>query len=420
MRRLRGWILASVAAAFFIGGCGGSSAPPPPAPTPPPAARGSGATPEKRQAETAEPTPEAVAQALLEEAQRLEKSQSDRPDLVLAGFHDVTVRHPFTPAGRKAASRCVELEASLMEGLNREFQVPREAAVKLRKEGRFGDAVAGLRAYLSTATKEILKRRANAEIAFTENEARRLYGEAVKNARESVKRGAVDEAAALLKSASERSTSEVRDGAARDLANLDEYRRAGEARKTAEASEAAQNAFGNRAHRLLKRLKERAYAEVVTELDLAVKDPALAGCRDRLAADRAAAAAAASFWEAVQKNLKARVNQEVTLITAEGKLIRGTLKRIQENGSALRIEPSPGDVPLESLHPDQILLFAFGRDGLPESSGNSCAAAAMWFFLEGRHDLSRLELATARELGADVDALEAAWRRGFFRAALGK
>jgi len=420
MRRLNGRLLASVAAAMLIGGCGGSAAPPPPAAAPSPATRGSGTTPEKRQSETREPTPEDNARALLEEAQRFEKARADRPDLVLAEFQDVIVRHPFTESGRKAASRCVELEASLMEALNREFQVPREAAVKLRNEGRWGDAVAGLRTFLSTATKEILKRRANAEIAFTENEARRLYGEAVKKAREAAKGRAFDEAAALLKTASERSTSEVRDGAARDLVNLDEYRRAGEARKAAEATEAAQNAFGNRAHRLLKRLKERAYAEVVTDLDLAVKDPALAGCKDRLAADRAAVVAAASFWEGVQKNLKARLNQEVALVTAEGKLIRGTLKRIQENGSAIRIEPSPGDVPLESLHPDQILLFAFGRDGLPEQAGASYAAAGMWFFLEGRNDLSRLELATARELGADVEALEAAWRRGFFRSALGK
>jgi hypothetical protein len=65
-------------------------------------------------------------------------------------------------------------------------------------------------------------------------------------------------------------------------------------------------------------------------------------------------------------------------------------------------------------------LFGFGREGLPEQAGTSCAAAAMWLFLEGRHDISRLELATARELGAEVDALEAAWRRGFFRAAIGK
>ncbi|HEY3226394.1 MAG TPA: hypothetical protein VGK61_05310 [Planctomycetota bacterium] len=407
-------------AALLMAGCGGSSTPPPPVPAPTSSSPASGAASGKPTSETLEPTPEADAQALFEEAQRLEKTQAERPDLVLSGFHDVSVRHPFTTAGRRAASKCVDLEASLLEALHREFQVPHEAALKLRKEGRFGDAVAGLRSYLSTTTKEILKRRATAEIAFTENEARRVYGEAVTKARESAKRGVIDEAVALLKSASEPSTSEVREGAARDLANLDEFRRAGEARKTAEATEAAQSAFGNRAHRLLKRLKERAYAEVLAELDAAVKDPALAGCRDRLAGDRAVVAAAAAFWEAVQKNLKARVNQEVTLLTAEGKFIRGILKRIQENGASLRIEPSPGDVPLESLHTDQVLLFGFGREGLPEQAGTSCAAAAMWLFLEGRHDISRLELATARELGAEVDALEAAWRRGFFRAAIGK
>ena len=81
---------------------------------------------------------------------------------------------------------------------------------------------------------------------------------------------------------------------------------------------------------------------------------------------------------------------------------------------------SATDVALDTLHPDQMLIFAFGREGLPDQAAASYVDAAMWYFLDGRHQLSRLELATAKELGAEIDALESAWKRGFFRSAVGK
>ena len=414
-------LLLAMSAALLMPGCGGSESPDPAAaPKTAPVANSSTKPPDSGPAKgpAQEDSAESLAKALLDDAARREKP--DRPELAQSGYHDVCVRHPFTQAGRMAAARCVELEASLQKAIDLEFEKPRQDAVELTKAGRFGEAVAGLARFGESTKKDPLKRRAAALIANIENSARQEYGKAVRAAKTAATAGSIDEAVRLLKSAAQQSIPQIQEPAEVDLQLLDQYRQAQEAKRTASVEEGARKAFGDRAQRLLKRLKERAYAEVIKDLDAALADPALAPCKDLLAADRAAAAAAAAFWEAIQKGLKARLNQEVAFLLADGKFARGTLKRIHENGVSFRLEGSPADVQVDALHSDQLLVLAISRDGLPEDAGASYAAASMWFFLEGRHAVSRLELATAAGLGADVTVLETAWRRGFFRSALGK
>lgn len=411
-----------LAAALLAAGCGGSAAPPPPpsaAPSPS-GPQGTKTTAPEGTTTSQEPSNETLAKALLDEAGRREKAQPDKPEVAFAAHHDVSVRVPFTEAGRRAAARCVELEDALQKSVDLQFKAPRDPAMALAKDGRFAEAITVLKKFADSGTSEGLKRRTDAQIALLENEARRTYVEAVRAARKSVAAGAYDEAVKQLKAASDRSTSEVVSAAAMDLSLLDSFRRAEETKRSTAAEEAAQRAFGDRATRLLKRIRERAYAEVIKELDAAITDPALAACKDRLTADRAAVSAAAAFWEALQKSLKARLNQELVLKSSEGKPIRGTLKKIHETGISMRLEPPGVEVMLDSLHADSLLLLAVNRDGLAEDSPASYAAAAMWYFLEGRHAASRLMLATASEMIADLTLLEPAWRRGFFRSAIGK
>jgi hypothetical protein len=403
-------------AILLFAGCGGSDAPPLPpasgtASTVKPGAQAS----DPKADPTQEVSVEAVADALLAEAGRQERAASGRPDLALAAHHEVCVRHPFTKAGRRAAARCVELETELLKAMDREFAGALTAAEELTKAGRFADAIASLKSFAASVEKDALKRRAERQAKRIENEARTAYVEAVRAARTSVSGGALDEAARLLKAGSEKSIPEVRDAAEKDLDLLDRYRSAEESKRSVAAEEAARRAFGDRAVRLLKRVREHAYAEVLKDLDAAMADPAMAPCKDRLTADRAAVAAASTFWDALQKCLKARVNQEVVFKMADGKSLRGTLKRIHETGSSVRVETV--DVSLETLHPDQLLILGVNRDGLAEEAGASYAAAAMWFFLEGRHAESKVLLATADEMNVDVTVLENAWRRGFFRSA---
>jgi hypothetical protein len=363
---------------------------------------------------------EAIAQAIFEEAAAREKASADKPDVAMTSYHELCVRHPLTKAGRAAAQKCVALEGDVAKALDREFGVARTAAEKLLKEGRFADALQSLRAYSDGTNKEALKRRSAALAESIENDARRAYVVAVKAARAAATKGAFDESAALLKSASEKSTEDVKSAAEGDLSLLERYRETEERKKAIAEEEASRKAFGDRAAKLLKRARERAYADVVKELDAAIADPALASAKDRLAADRAVVVAASTFWDAVLKTLKARVGQDVRLKKADGKYARGTLKRVADTGVSLRLEPPGVDIPLETLHADTLVALAIHGDGLPADAGASYAAAAMWFFLEGRPEVSRIELATAVELKADVSQLEPAWRSGFFRIALGK
>jgi hypothetical protein len=408
----------------LLAGCGDSAVPPPPPGTPPAAATPTTArstqgtrSSQPVKVQEQESSDEAIAQLLLEDAGK--KGSPDRPDLVMTAHHDVCVRHPFTKAGRKAAARCVEVEADLVKMTDREFAGARDAAEAMRREGRFADAVASVRKYSDSVTKEPLKRRAAAYVAMVENEARGAYVKAVLAARKALAGGAVEEAVKLLKAASEKSTEDVKAAAEGDLVLLDRHGRAEEAKRTKAAEEQALNAFGDRAVYVLKRVRERAYPEALKDLDAAIADPSLAVCKDRLIADRAAVAAAASFWDAIQKTLKARVNQEVILKKAADKEpAKGILKKVNESGLSVRLDTSSAEIPLAELDSDTLLLLGINRDGLPEDAGASYAAAGIWFFMEGRHDISRLQLATASEMKADLTRLEPAWRQGFLRLAM--
>jgi hypothetical protein len=390
----------ALALILALAGCGEPAAPPAP-PPPPPAEKAAPAVESKPAVQ--DQSPETAARLIFEAGKKLED------------FHALAVRYPTTKAGRRAMERCLELEADLVKATDREFAAAQSGADTLCKAGRFADAIASLRSFGASTTKESLRGRTDRQIERVENDARRAYVEAVRAARQAVAKGRLDEAAKLLKTAAEKSTVDVRDAADRDLDLLERYRAAEEERRLAAAEAEARKAFGDRATPLLQRIRERAYAEVLKELDAAAADPALAPVKDRLIADRAAVASAQTFWEAIQKTLKSRLNQDVHFKGADGKPVRGVLKKINDQGLSVRLDAA--DVPLASLHSDQLLLLAINPDGLPEDSGASYAAAAMWFFLEGRAAESRIELATADEMKADITLLEAAWRRGFFRMA---
>jgi len=60
--------------------------------------------------------------------------------------------------------------------------------------------------------------------------------------------------------------------------------------------------------------------------------------------------------------------------------------------------------------------WTLGRS-LPAEDPVSYVKAALFFFCDGRDDLARLYLATARELRGPADPAEKSFREGFLRAA---
>jgi hypothetical protein len=387
----------ALAAALIVTGCGKTDAP---APAPPPAA-----TPDTPVTPTAppskEPSREGVAQAMYDAAAKKGS---------LAAFHEVAVRVPDTAPGRRALEQCASLEGAEHDSHERQFLEPDRKAREFAKAGRFDAAIDLLLKF--GKDHDSLNRKVDRRIEELRNEARDAYMKAVRAARTAP----LDEAMILIKVAAEHSTPEVREAASRDFALIDRVRAARETKRASAAEAESSRILGERAISWLKRIRERAYAEVLKEMETALADPKLAPSKERLAADRDAVKSAAAFWDAVHKTIKANVNQPVAYRTSDNKVIRGTLKRVTD--VSIRIENL--DVPLAMIHADQLVLLALHREALPEDAGASYASAAMWFFLEGKPDLSRLLLATSAEMGPAAESLETAWRRGFFRLVMGR
>ena len=387
----------TLAAVLLLAGCGKPDAP---AAAPSPvAAPDDPVKPSTPQAK--EPTREAIAQAMFDVAAKVG---------TLAAYHEVAVRAPETGPGRKALEQCGGLEGAEHASLEQKFVPIEREVADLAKAGRYQAALDRLVEF--ERGQDSLRRKAHRKGEELRNEARIAYMAAVRTARTAP----LDEAASMLKAASEHSTPEVREAAERDRTHIDRVRVARDAKRAAAEEAESVRILGERSAAWLKRIRERAYAEVLKEMETALADPKLAPSKERLAADRDAVKSAAAFWDAFQKSIKARLNQEVSLRTADTKVIRGTLKKVTD--ASLRIENL--DVPLATLHADQLILLAIHRDALPEDAGASYGSAAMWFFLEGKHDLSRLFLATSVELGPAPESLETSWRRGFFRLTIGR
>ncbi len=345
------------------------------------------------------PDEEKEARALFDAAEALERSQPDRPDLAMARYREVRVRHPQTSWAAKAEKRTVELEERLAKRVEAEFDGVRREARALADGGNFRGAIDAL----GRIPKEILKPRADAEIAAVENEARKKFNATVKQAQELARKGSHEQASALFVSLEPFVPDDVRESGKSEIAAIQESRPSyTEARAAADVLAAEEQAFAA-APGLLDACRRRRYDEALRALDAL---PASSVRSD----EREAVAAAAAFWDAFVKALRGRVGQDVSLMLADGKRAAGRLAKVADD----RCTVGTAEVAFDRLHDDQVAVLALG--GLPAAPA-SYAAAAMHFSCQGRRDLSRVYLATAKEMGATVDALERAWRGGILRSA---
>jgi len=134
-------------------------------------------------------------------------------------------------------------------------------------------------------------------------------------------------------------------------------------------------------------------------------------------AERASLVDAAAFWEAFLRSLRGRVGQEASLLLSDGKKVTGKIARVQDDRVVVENGETTTDAPLDRLHADLLVGWTLGKT-LAAEEGLSYVKAALFFFCEGRDDLARLYLATARELNGPADAAEKVFRGGFLRAAL--
>lgn len=379
------------------------------------------AAPEARGREGAGPRGESAeersSRELYDAALAFDRSNPGDYEARMTRWREVMARYPASSWARQADERYRAASASLQTLLDREFEATRKDAQTLAAAGHFVDAIDTLQSYRSSQTRDLLRRRAEVEISAIENASRLAYNEAIARCRDlaakgdfrgaiplvdSVARGAIPEVAARC----QKSISELQQAAAaRD--QFEETRRGDDARK----------AFREEvAPKILGLVRARRYDDALRDLGAAGALPGNAAIREDIAAERASVADASAFWEAFLRALRSRLGQEASLLQSDGKRSSGKIARIQDDRIVVESGDTATEIPLDRLHADLLVGWTLGKT-LAAEDGLSYVKAALFFFCEGRDDLARLYLATARELNGPAEAAEKVFRGGFLRAA---
>jgi hypothetical protein len=393
------------------------------APAPAAAERGP-ARPAKKDAASVDRTPDSTeegqAKELFDAAEAYERAEPGEYEQRAARWRDVVVRFPTSSWARKADERQRAATASLQAFLDREFESTRKDAQALAAAWQFVDAIDAIRAFKNAQTREVLKRRADVEIGILENSSRLAFNETASKAKELAARQSFGAAGALFESLAEGSIPEV---AARCRVALDQLKKASDAQaRWAESRKGddARRAFSDGvAPKLLGFVRARQYDDALKELSSATALPGNASLKEDLAAERASIADASSFWEGFLKALRGRAGQDATILLADGKRWTGRISKVQPDRLVLDVGDATLEAPLEQLHADLLVGWTLGRT-LPADDPVSYVKAALFFFCDGRDDLARLYLATARELNGPTEAAEKVFRAGFLRAAIRK
>lgn len=354
------------------------------------------------------------AKELYDQAEAFERAEPAEYEKRIARWREVVTGFPTSSWARKADERLRAASASLQTFLDREFDSTRKDAQSLSAAGHYVDAIETIQNYKNSQTRDALKRRADLEIGAIQNACRLNYNEASVKAKDLATKGDYPAALALFESLGGSAIPEV---AAKCKTAVEQLRAASAAHARhveLRNGEEARKAFRLEvAPKLLGFVRARQYEEALKELSAAAALPANAVLKDEIAAERASIADASSFWDAFLKTAKSRVGQETALLLADGKKLNGKIARLQAD----RIVFESGDeAPLDKLHADLLVGWTLGRS-LPAEEAVSYVKAALFFFGEGRDDLARLYLATAKELGGRIDEAERVFREGFLRGA---
>jgi len=358
------------------------------------------------------------AKELYDKAEAFERAEPGEYEKRIAHWREVVTTYPTSTWARKADEKFRTASASLQTLLDREFDSTRKDSQSLAAAGHYVDAIDTIQNYKSTQTREALKRRADLEIGAIQNACRLAFNETSARAKELTAKGDYPGASALFDALGRSAIPEV---AAKCKTAMDQltaaaaaHARHAETRKGEEARRAFRQEV---APRLLGFVRARQYEDALRELSAASGVPANAVLKEEIAAERASVADASSFWEAFLKTVKAKVGQDAVLTLADGKRVIGKISRVQADRIIVDTGDGPAEAPLEKLHADLLVGWTLGRS-LPAEEAVSYVKAALFFFCEGRDDLARLYLATARELNGRSDEAEKVFREGFLRAAM--
>jgi hypothetical protein len=357
------------------------------------------------------------ARELCEAAEAFDRSDPGDYEKRMARWREIVTRYPTSSWAKKADDRYRAAASAFQTLLDREFEGTRKDAQALAAAGHFVDAIETLQSYRSTQTREILKRRAEVEISALENASRLAYNEAISKGRDLAAKGEFRTTIPLLEDLAKGAIPEVAARCRKSVAELQQAAAARDQFEEARKGEEARKAFRDEmAPKILSLVRARRYDDALKELGAAGAVPANAAIREDIAAERASVVDASAFWEAFLKSLRSRVGQEASLLLSDGKKSSGKITRVQDDRIVMENGDATSEVPLDRLHADLLVGWTLGKT-LAAEDGLTYVKAALFFFCEGRDDLARLYLATARELNGPADAAEKIFRGGFLRAA---
>lgn len=361
---------------------------------------------------------ERQARELYEAAEAYERAEPGEYEKRMARWHEVVMQHPTSSWAKKADDRHRAAATSLQALLDREFEGTRRDAQSLAAAGHFVDAIETLQAYRATQFRELLKRRAEVEISGLENASRLAYNEAASKARDLAVKGEFAAALPLFESVAKGAIPEVATRCRKSIEQLQEAAAQRDRFEQTKKGDDARRSFREEAApKILALVRTRHYDEALKELSLAAAAPPNAAIRDEIVAERASIVDASAFWEAFLKALRGRVGQEASLLLTDGKKVTGRISRIQDDKVVIENGETATETPLDRLHADLLVGWTLGKT-LAAEEGLTYVKSALFFFCEGRDDLARLYLATARELNGPTEAAEKFFRGGFLRAAL--
>lgn len=361
---------------------------------------------------------ERQAKELYEKAESFERAQPGEYEGRISRWREVVTTYPTTMWARKADDQHRAVVAAYQIFLDREFDSTRKNAQALSAAGHYLDAIEALRSYKAAQAREVLKRRADLEIEAIENASRAAFNETAIKAKDLASKGDYAAATALFEAVTRTAIPEV---AARCAVALTQIQAASAAQarhlEVRKGEEVRRSVREETAPRVLAQLRARQYDEALKDLGAAAAALPAGSVKEEIAAERASVADASSFWEAFLKTLKARTGQEVGVLMGDGRRLTGKVARIQPDRFVLESADGGTDVPFDKLHADLLVGWTIGKS-LPAEDPVTYVKAALFFFCDGRDDLAKLYLATARELNGSVDAAEKVFREGYLRAAM--
>jgi len=330
------------------------------------------------------------AAAELERVRQWEGEKRRDPKSAIRQYRLMISHHPYSAAAEQARQRVAQLQARAREGERAKLNEAMAEATRLAEAEKFSEAVALIDRFGESCRefpKEVNDARGRV-ISDATGLDRKLRDEA----RTLAEQGDLSGAIALYTRITAFGIPQLTGRAKRELAALETKRAAAE-REARASAQAAYLALRAQAAPLLE---ARDYAGARAMLEKGLADPALAGVRAELEADRGDLDAVAGLWAAAEKAAGALKPGEAISVGGA----KGTFERFEGGVLHFRASETVHHKPLKELLASEVAALAARQ--LPADKPDTLLATGLFLLAEGKTKEATTAFAEAQKAGADV------------------